>query len=120
MKRIIFALAFLGLFAAVGRAELVTSTASVTNVAVKTAQTYGIVLVSCVATSSTTAGAVFIIKDGTTEKLKIAVPASTTRIINFTELFKEEWIISGILNIAALAADADARITCSIKPKKGN
>lgn len=124
MKKIllsIVAVAGLALISvAPAKAELVVSTASTVGVQAKAVQSNGTIVEACIVSASTTNINSFLFYDGSTLKFVISVLAGTSFTINFKELLKEEWLLSGAFNVKAKTSDAEAQATCSVYQKRGN
>lgn len=123
MKKILISLIALGamaVFAAPAKAEIVTSTGSTVGVVAKASQSNGTIVEACVVSASTSAANTFKLYDGATLKFVLSVPAATSYSLNFKELLKEEWVVSGAFTIKATSDDAAALASCSVYQKRGN
>lgn len=124
MKKIIFVGSILALGVLLGAPEanaaIATATANTSTATLVAASTNGLVVEGCIVSASTSAANTFTLQDGDTAKVVISVPAATSKVVDFKEIFKEEWLVSGILKVKATTTDTGARITCSTKPRRAN
>ncbi len=123
MKKILIGAALAAAFVAVGatsaKAEVVTSTPTLVSLPLKAAQSNGTIVEACVLNAGAAANT-FHLYDGTTLKFSITVATGTTFTVNFTELLKEQWLVSGAFNVKAAVEDAVGRVTCSVWQKRAN
>ena len=123
MKKILIGAALVAGFMMVGagsaKAELVTSTTSLSGATLKASQSNGTIVEACVVNTHAAANT-FHFYDGSTLKFSISVATGTTFNLNFKELLKEMFIVSGNLIVKSKVEDADGRVTCSVWQKRGN
>jgi opacity protein-like surface antigen len=123
MKKILLGAALVAAFMMVGagsaKAELVTSTTSLSGATLKASQSNGTIVEACVVNTYAAANT-FHFYDGTTLKFSISVATGTSFTLNFAELLKEQWVVSGNFIVKAKVEDADGRVTCSVWQKRAN
>lgn len=101
------------------KAELVTSTTSLSGATLKASQTNGAVVEACVVNTHAAANT-FHFYDGSTLKFSISVATGTTYTLNFKELFKEMFLVSGNFIVKSKVEDADGGVTCAVYQKRSN
>lgn len=95
------------------RADVGTSTASVTAVAIAADATEDYKVKGCILSNDTALGTSVVIKDGTTAKAQISASSYTTvQVSDFSKLLGEELVIDGAFNVTSSTASALVLLTC--------